>query len=527
MLLKSKIILILLLVLSLANINCKKSDVPKNGGTPSVEEPYLSVSADSLSFSSKIIRQDLKITSNAAWSIKTTDSRLSLSDTTGTGTKNIVITYVPDENNDEKTGKILIDSKLIKKEIKVFFNPPVILISATGTAPLSDSITLTFNKPIQVVNIVSHLETCQPQSMGYRYLNNNTQVRFSYTCSRLGEKYSFTSRVKDERNEEYTNTFEVKFFTGIIENPFTDFYHEAPEYFISPDNKYLWFLGFDDYTLFKISLADFQIVNRLKMDFKLRHMRLNSYNKLLYLLSTDNKIRIFDPEAMAIKETIEVKHAAGESESFPINLPYAINFTSSGLGILACASEEGWLEWRLIDSKKNHEIYYMTNRPAGYQLSGLSFVSPDRKKLYVLNDADNWMYTFDGYTMGIKREAPPIGGNLLYLIPNKKNGLMWFAQRNEQYLYNASTSYLSKASYIERGFLADFTYRTGEEETMYTFDPFQNFRILDYKTGLTRITFRSMYGYTADPVTSTDGKHLVVYNNEKLYYFDSKMFPLK
>lgn len=48
MLFKSKIILILLLVLSLAHLNCKKPDVPKkNSETPFVEEPYLSVSVDS------------------------------------------------------------------------------------------------------------------------------------------------------------------------------------------------------------------------------------------------------------------------------------------------------------------------------------------------------------------------------------------------------------------------------------------------------------------------------------------------
>jgi len=56
-------------------------------------QPYLTVSADSFMFSSKLIRQDIKTASNTTRSIETNDSRLKLPDTTGTGIKNITITY--------------------------------------------------------------------------------------------------------------------------------------------------------------------------------------------------------------------------------------------------------------------------------------------------------------------------------------------------------------------------------------------------------------------------------------------------
>ena len=281
--------------------------------------------------------------------------------------------------------------------------------------------------------------------MGFEYLKNGTQVRFNYPCSRLGGKYKFTINVKDDLNQQYSSDFEVKFYTTILEAPANES-RPAPEYFISSDNKFLWFLGFDHYTLFKIALDDFKIVEAIKMDFMLRHMTFNSFNKMIYLLSTDNKIRVFDPETNKIRKTIEVKSDPVDEERLAINLPYALSFSSSGLGILSIGATIGWVDWRLIDSKKNDEIYPMPNRSKDHNLEGKSFVSADGKKIYTLSD-DNKFYTFDGYTQEITWARPPVHGRLAYLYPNKKSGLMMFLQTYEQYLYNPNTGYLSKVSY--------------------------------------------------------------------------------
>ena len=165
---KIKISLFTLLTVFL--LHCKKSDVPTIIGKHPQEQPFLELSEDNVLLSSTVQSRSITINTNIEWKISTKNLWIKLSDTAGKGPRTIIISHAIDELKAPETGLISVEAGRIKKEIKVSLNPPVKLISATGTNPLSDSITVTFNKPVQVVNIVNHLYTCQAYLYGIRVL---------------------------------------------------------------------------------------------------------------------------------------------------------------------------------------------------------------------------------------------------------------------------------------------------------------------------------------------------------------------
>lgn len=465
----------------------------------------------------------VNLKSNTTWLITSSASWLTVNTVTGTGSD--LVSIIADENSTDmaRVATVTVTAGVRVKLITITQYPKAKLLSVTMTHPITDTVILTFNVPVNEVLITSKYNRCVT-ALAYNKTPMSNEVRFKYSCGRLGQSYPFQITYKDKLTS-YTEDFNVDFFSKRIEFP-AIWSSGPPAYFVTDDNKLLWFSVFDTQIVNKIDLETFKVIKTYTFNFKVRKLVYNPYNKLIYILTNTPDIYVMDPgDDGSIVKQIKLEMIAGENEIYPTLYPQTLAFTSSGIGAMVCGMKESsGTSWKMIDSRKNDLVYFHKEKDKSPWYDRIE-INYDRSKLIIKAAYTNMLFSFDPVKDEIKDIANPVHGKLGWVVPNKKNDNLYFIQTYEQYIFNPTNSYLSKISYLGNGNAGDFSYRSGEEEIIYAFDTNNFLQVLDYKRQKTLLVFPTINEfYNGKPISTTDGKYLINFTNYTLFRFDTELF---
>ncbi len=467
----------------------------------------------------------INIKSNTAWMITLSADWLSVDNPIGVGDKGIYVVAEENQGDTVRTATLTLTAGMAVQVITIIQYPKIKLLSVSMTHPITDTVILTFSAPVNEVQITSKYDLCL-SDLAYNRTPMSKEVRFKYSCGRLGQSYPFQVTFKDKITS-YTENFNVDFFSKRIVYPAV-WSQSTPTYFVSDDNKTVWFSVFDTQMVQKIDMETFTVIKNYPVDFKVRKLVYNPYNKLIYLLTNTPDIYVMDPNNGSIVKHIKLEVLDGDNNSYPTIYPQALAFTSSGIGAMVCGARvSSATSWKMIDSRKNDLVYYHKQKDKNFEYGKIE-VNYDRTKLIIKAYFSNITFSIDPVQDVIKDITIPVHGALGGVVPNKKNDNLYMIQTYEQYIHNPVNNYLSKITYLAHGNAGDFSYRNGEEEIIYAFDTDNWLQILDYKNGKTRLTFPTINElYYGKPISTTDGKYLVNFGNFTLFRFDTELFTVK
>ena len=467
----------------------------------------------------------INVKSNTAWMITLSADWLSVNSPIGLGDKTISIVADENEGDEIRTAILTLTAGMNVKVITITQYPKIKLLSVSMTHPITDTVILTFSAPVSEVKISSKYELCITD-LSYDKTPMSKEVRFKYSCGRLGQSYPFQVTAKDKFTS-YTENFNVDFFSKRIVYPAV-WSQGPPTYFVTDDNKSVWFSVFDTQVVQQIDMETFTVIKNYSVNFKVRKLVYNPYNKLIYILTNTPDIYVMDPDNGSIVKQFKLEIIEGDNETYPTIYPRALAFTRSGIGAMVCGSNvTSGTSWKMVDSRENDFVYYHKQKDKNYEYGKIE-VNYDRTKLIIKASFSNLLFSLDPVQDVIKDIANPVHGALGGVIPNKKNDNLYFVQTYEQYIYNPVNNYRSNITYLESGNAGDFSYRVGEEETIYGFDTSNWLRILDYKTQKTLLTFPTINEfYYGKPISTTDGKYLINFTNFTLFRFNTELFIVR
>lgn len=477
---------------------------------------FLRVSDSVLTPNYKNGSKDIIVESNAQWTVESDVSWLLVSFNSNSGSKKLNLSWKQSEQDDERIGNVTIKIGSLERKIKVIQSPQMKLfiiqaIIGNRENGIKDSITLLFNQPIAVNSLTSNYEFCISD---INYKVHGKKLSFAYECARLGEEYPFSISVKDRMNENSSFQFNAQFFTRklTLEGGISD-------YFIDDDNKTIWaVLGLPN-RIVKISLDDLTVESSYNLGFLPARLQKNTYNNLISIFDAhgqcyscdsppSNYIYYFNPANGLIKQ-IKIEPIEGyDHPNYPSIFPVSLETMQNGLGVLITSDDSGNNKWRFVDAAHQDSMFISPTRSEVWYPS--ISLNHDRSEILMMQP---WSTSIDILKIGspiiITRDSP-IPGASQYIVPNRKTNRVFHGQLYEQFISDME-DYVSQVTYIDtRAFYwrgGDFSYRSGEEETIYYFND-DLFQMLDYKAGFTN--------FTADknPTllkihSTTDGKFLV------------------
>lgn len=466
----------------------------------------------------------IELQSNSAWMVTGTTDWLSVDAPSGAGDRKISLNAKQNLSDSLRTAIISFTCGNITRTLEVVQLAKIRLLSVSLTHPISDQVILTFSSPVDEVLITSKYELCQ-STITYGNKPMSREVRFKYPCGRLGLSYPFQVIAKD-RLESYTINFDVDFFSKRVVTPAV-WSQGPPTYFVTDDNQAVWFSIFDSKVIQKIDMKTFEVEKTYPVDFKVRKLVYNPYNRLIYILTNTPDIYVMDPRDGRIVKDFRLQLLDGDNSVYPTIYPRYLAFTASGLGALICGSNiSSATSWKMIDSRRDDLVFYPRHKDKNFEYGKVE-VNFDRTKLLIKAAFSNLLFSYDPVGDVVTDIKIPIQGALGWVVPNKKNESLFYIQTYEQYIYNPQNNYQSFVTYLSNGCAADFSYRPGEQEIMYVFDTSNKFQLLDYKTQKTLHTFPTIDEfYYGKPIATTDGKYLVTFTNYTLFRFDTELFSL-
>ncbi|QXU42185.1 carboxypeptidase regulatory-like domain-containing protein [Pedobacter sp. D749] len=508
----------------------KRTTVTQDGTTKldfhlEVGEATLEIEKDSYQLPYTKTSNLIKIKSNTAWMVTLSTDWLDVDNPIGLGDKGIYVVAEENQADTARTATLTLTAGMAVKVITIIQYPKIKLLSVSMTHPITDTVILTFSAPVSEVQITSKYDLCL-SDLAYNRTPMSKEVRFKYSCGRLGQSYPFQVTFKD-KIASYTENFNVDFFSKRIAYPAV-WSESTPTYFVSDDNKTVWFSIFDTQIVQKIDMETFTVIKNYPVDFKVRKLVYNPYNKLIYLLTNTPDIYVMDPDDGSIVKQIKLEVLDGDNNTYPTIYPQALAFTSSGIGAMVCGARvSSATSWKMIDSRKNDLVYYHKQKDKNYEYGKIE-VNYDRTKLIIKAYFSNITFSIDPVQDVIRDITIPVNGSLGGVVPNKKNNNLYMIQTYEQYIHNPANNYLSKITYLAHGNAGDFSYRSGEEEIIYAFDTDNWLQILDYKNGKTLLTFPTINElYYGKPISTTNGRYLVNFGNFTLFRFDTELFTVK
>ncbi len=488
-----------------------------------VGETTLEIDKENLDIPYTIEVSSLAIQSNSTWMSSTSADWLTVDKSTGIGDSNITVSAKENETDELRTANLTVTSGGITKVIAVNQSPKIRLLSVSLTYPITETVILTFNTPVDGYqmtftrpNSILHLPfISQPPSK---------EVHFKIGSAKLGESFPFRITTKD-KFLSYTEDFNIDFFSKRITYP-AEGSGIAPSYFISDDNKSIWFSNFNSQIIQKIDLKNFTVVNNYKFNFKIREIIYNPYNKFIYALTNTPDIYIINPDNGSIVKRFTLKILPEDSKVYPTIYPQTLVFTSSGIGAMICGSEQSSAtSWKMIDSRNNDLVYYHKQSEKFYAYGSIS-VNYNRTKLYIKAEFSTSLFSLDPVNDLIEDISPPLDKDFNYIVPNKKNENVYFGHYGQPYIYNPVTKYTSAIAFNSSPGIGDFSYRPGEEEVIYAFSG-NILNVFNHKTTKKLYSFPSILMSSSYPVSSTDGKYLIVFDNFTLFRFDTELFTGK
>ena len=476
---------------------------------------FLRVSDSTLSVTHTAGDQDILVESNANWTVESNSSWLKTSNGAGAGTKTLKLSWEKSTEDHARTAVISIKAGSIVYKISVTQSPPLKLLSIEGVIGnyengVSDSVKLQFNQPIALNSITKHYEFCVPPTTPYKIWGN--RLSFSYPCAALGGEYSFTVSVKNEMNESFSFPVTIQFYQKKLS---LDGY--VIDYFIANDNQTIWAVtNFPDRIL-EISVESMTVLNSFNLDFKPQRIVLNQYYNLINVFShsdwcytcNSNYIRFFDPVNGSITK-LKVDPVDGyDHPNYPSIFP--LNFTTmkNGLSVLISADDSGNHKWRFVDAVRDTMYISPSHSSIRYQEI---YLYHDQSKILMMHPwGSTTVDILEVGDMNIRTYNSPLRGRSNMLLPNKKANRVLHGQLYEQFISDLE-GYVSNVSYIDtRSFYGgtDFSYRSGEEETIYNLAD-GTLMILDYKIAFTSLSTDAL-SRMRNLQSTTDGKSVLAF----------------
>ncbi len=401
-----------------------------------------------------------------------------------------------------------------------------------GMIESEDSISVLFNKKVSIKRINSNISYCLAE-IEAEYTSNHHGFSFAFSCAKLGGDYSFDINVQDSTGDTKDFHIDVPLYTkkhaleGRILN-----------YYLNDDKNTIWILTETPNTITLLNYPDLTLKYQIPLDFAPTKMVINPYNKYAYVLCNDygidNQDNYYYSYIYIINidngELIKKIHLDADEKDHPQHpnvYPYDIGFTKSGYGIfLQGVKGTSALRWKVIDSARDdtihvHELYGFDNDQYPYFRKIYSnfdnsklFLTPPygSRKIIILND--------DSHSFRLLRPEPNGRGN--FIVPNRKNGLIYVCQLYEQFIMDLNGNY-GILSYIDsRGSSsADFSYRNSEDNIIY-FCNEDYLSINDYNKA--EVLFWTDHIGLSDLKSSLDGKYIFMIKDKSIYQFYLELF---
>lgn len=390
--------LIIVLLLACSNeVPEKPTPVP----TP-VDNDFLTTNVSTIRTGYPAGGDEYKISSNIPWEITWKAPWLSVTPTSGEGNGSFRISWTENDWTYDREDTIYISGK--KKQDKF----PVYQLHKADSAHIvsyraiignmvkgeSDSIEVIFDKPTKVTKYVLDdglIEIIPPP--------NVSSTMFKLMVGYLGAGHELKLHLEfaslsdgTESKKEITIPFYQKRFPLEVDG-------EAIRHSVlAEDEQSVWVSVTSQVTkqhrVMQISLDDCSVMKSVDLPFGPRHLCINPYNHLLYVLpyngdadiGNSDTFCVIDPKDGKILKTIKIEQSPKAHHQHPTNYPDELEFTKDGLGILLLMSPSSTLrEWRYIDSANDDKITL-----SGYDWSEFIFEhvyqNYDRSRIYTSED---------------------------------------------------------------------------------------------------------------------------------------------
>ncbi len=497
-------------------------------------EAYLELDREEIVAGEKGLRSQIRVTSNAAWTVESKADWIKLDVTSGNGNIDLYPEILL--NNSDSARESTIDFKISDStfRIKVIQKIDLRLIAYTGgTTPLSDSIFLTFNKPVKINRISNVSNLCIPADMGHKLYNKDRTVKFRFGCARLVNVFPIHFSVTDYDGQTLSETVQIEYFSRKM--PMFSFRMML----MDPDGKHLWVITrnpneeYDrtrENKLIKINLESFEVVQDLMLPAAPIEMAYNPYNKYIYVTTELRpEIYVVDTKKNKIEKTIHLKALKGDNDLYPYIYPHEILFTNSGFGVVNVGNiQTSGGVWKAIDATLNDTIYHYPGIEDQLHktIKSMALVNGGKEIVGYLDGESPLFISGVTKKYGNFFESPvPFPFNPFF-FSNPKGTKILITGYWEQALVN-----VPKIDVVNRSYDGvvpwAFSNLEGEENHVFAITGvrYNNLALLNYSKAKTELFFPSGINYNVGCLAvSKDNKYYIAAHNEMLYRFDNVMF---
>jgi hypothetical protein len=481
--------------------------------------------------------KSILIKSNTSWTVTDTSGWITCNHSSGHGNGTLLFTCQKNTGAEFRSYTIKVNDGTREFQIVVHQGYQILLTGSTftpgnGITSEKDSVTLTFNQPIRIVELTNLQQTCY-QQIYPRYLGDSSSIRFNYQCGRLGGEYQIGYTVTDRYLNAQAGTATVRFYSYKLNLP-----GKIMCCYITDDNNTCWVGMVSPGRLLEVSMGSHTVIRTISVPYNPSKICMNPWDQKLYVIATDpmqnhydSVIHVINPVTGNSDRNIPFRRDQYDNPQSPTIFPYALQFTNSGYGAaLLLSNGSTALRWKVIDCAHNDSISIHPTWFTNYDYHDFRnlFVSFDKEKIMMTsNNYDCNIALLDGNSHNIDLLVPPVVSYGNFLRPNRLNGNIWLGQAYEQYIlhpdHTASTlTHIDLENYPG----ADYSYKTNEPEVMYVCaDNILN--IIDYSSGNTIKTTDILYGLQG-VTTTTNGEQIIMVrsasDNSDLLFFSSSIF---
>lgn len=514
-----------------------------------ISEPHINISHVNGSVT-------VDIQSNSSWGIDNNSSWLESSISKGEGNATVNISYLKNKGDTIRKDSIYFISDTVKRKLIIEQSFPLRIMKIEGILgnqelDIKDSVFILFNKPVDVESIQSNWEYCH-SAINYSQENDQKGIKFTYACAELGGEYPFSIRIKQDGGVPIVENIEVPFYESKL-----DIEGFISDIILIEEDKEVLIATLTPSRIIRYSIERDTIIQTYDFSTTLAPLKIvyNAYSDLVYVMGdsdpyafsptvspcTSPKVYSLNYKTGNINLAFQAYGDEFDHPSHPVNVPYDIGFTHTGLGVVLLRSNgTSAIRWKIIDSSNNDSIYNYPdyNETNITRLTYFNSVHTnfDASKLYITQaygGVDYGIYDGQDGSMSIIQPSSTTRGD--QITAHKKEEKLYVRQLYDQFVMDLEGN-LSGISYLDSRHdgKADFSYRQNEDNIIYiceaqSFTGYPNrFLMLDYNATSTLMSSSVIEGLQEFSST-IDGKYGVAYKlnsdvSSSFYKFKTDMF---
>ena len=301
-----------------------------------------------------------------SWTTSSSADWLSVSPSSGTGGKNICVSWQENTAATDREATVTISEGQRQLTLTVSQGQkPAEMVSTraiVGNLVKNelDSVEFVFDRPVVALNVYSNSELYYIDAKAEKMDADGLCWRAPLKVSKLGADIQLAVHYKSgsdwvERKKGVTVPFYEKKF------PITDETGWINYSTLSLDKQSIWIAvenWSDDLNrVVQVSLDDMTEMKSVKLPYAPMHLCMNPYNGLLYVMGNQDYFCVVDPAKGEIVKRVEIETSPYAHPQYPTNYASEVAFTKDGFGILRLISDGSTgMEWRYIDSANDDKI---------------------------------------------------------------------------------------------------------------------------------------------------------------------------